>query len=135
MSTAKYGILRITINGDSTIGYTDPVATTGPNSIPSVEGGFVQKINDSHYLVGTKENGVYEVTTKKYYQVDTATQVPMTGPNSIPSVEGGTITKVDLTHYLIGTNSDGLYEVSLDSSSLKINFARRNGTISNSKVT
>ena len=33
-----------------------------PIAIPTVSGGFSQKIDATHYLMGTTDNGVYRVT-------------------------------------------------------------------------
>ena len=94
---------------------TTPVKMTGPNLIPSVNDGFSQKINDTHYLIGTMDKGVYQIELDKNTKlIKKTTPVKMTGPNSIPLVRGGFSQKINDTHYLIGTRRNGVYQVAVD---------------------
>ena len=63
---------------------------------------FSQKIDDTHFLIGTRNKGVYQVELDEDTKsIKTTTAIPMLGPNSIPLVRGGFSQKIDDTHYLI----------------------------------
>ena len=86
--------------------------------IPDSHDGFSIKIgNTNHYLLGTYDEGVYQVTLKPNGVVDTSIPINKTGPVSIPDVEKGFAQAIDSTHYLIGTNNNGVYQVKVDLSS------------------
>ena len=99
---------------------TTKVKMTGPNSIPDIMGGFAQKINDTHYLIGTFEKGIYQVAVDNDGMIIKSTPVKMTGLNSIPSIFSGFSQKIDDTHYLIGTENKGIYQVAVDSDGMVI---------------
>ena len=113
ISTYEKGVYQVELNKDTKlIKKTTQVKMTGPNSIPDVMGGFFQKIDDTHYLIGTGDNGIYQVELDKDTKsIKKTTQVKMTGPNSIPDVYGGFAQKIDDTHYLIGTIRNGVYQI------------------------
>ena len=83
------------------------------NQIPSVRNGFCQKIDDTHYLIGTFKDGLYEVELDKVTKLINKTVHIKKGTKSkqIPDVHSGFCQKIDDTHYLIGTYSNGLYQV------------------------
>ena len=116
IGTKNKGVYQVELDKDTkSIKTTTAIPMLGPNSIPLVRGGFSQKINDTHYLIGTTRRGVYQVELDKDTKlIKKTTQVKMTGPNSIPDVMGGFSQKIDDTHYLIGTGEKGVYQVELD---------------------
>ena len=116
IGTSIKGVYQVELDKDTKlIKKTTQVKMTGPNSIPDVYGGFAQKIDDTHYLIGTTKKGIYQVTVGKDTKlIKKTTAVKMTGSNSIPDVGNGFAQKIDDTHYLIGTYEEGVYQVELD---------------------
>ena len=113
IGTIVKGIYQVELDKDTkSIKKTTQVKMTGPNSIPDVYGGFAQKINDTHYLIGTEAHGIYQVELDKNTKlIKKTTPVKMTGPHSIPNVVSGFSQKIDDTHYLIGTIRNGVYQI------------------------
>ena len=115
IGTNDHGVYQVELNKDTKlIKKTTAIKMTGPNSIPSIFSGFSQKINDTHYLIGTSEKGVYQVIVDSEGMITKTTAVSTAGPNSIPDVSDGFSQKINDTHYLIGTYAKGVYQVELD---------------------
>ena len=103
----------ITIDGFSYIPHiitSTPVPLSGVNAIPNAEFGFSIKLDPTHYLIGTKSKGVYQVTLDS-----NGTVISSTHSQLIPDVHNGWVQKIDDTHYLIGTHSQGVYQVIINS--------------------
>ena len=83
--------------------------------IPDVHDSFSQQIDATHYLIGTYDKGVYQVTVDANGMVTKYVQVPL---SAIPDVRGGWSQKISATHYLIGTRKKGVYQVTVDSSGM-----------------
>ena len=92
-----------------------PVPILGTNSIPDAHYGFSQRIDATHYLIGTYNKGVYQVTLDLNGIVTSSIPVKTIGANSIPDVDTGFAQRIgDSNHYLIGTKTMGVYQVTLD---------------------
>ena len=62
MGTYAKGVYQVELNKDTKlIKKTTAVSMLGKNSIPMVYYGFSQKIDDTHYLIGTYGKGVYQI--------------------------------------------------------------------------
>ena len=110
VGTESAGVYQVALDSSGIVTTSIQVPTSGTSrSIPDVGHGWAQEIGDSnHYLIGTKTDGVYQVTVDNNGMVTKSGKVSNT---LIPSVKNGFIQKLDDLHYLVGTESDGMYEV------------------------
>ncbi|MCK5788195.1 MAG: hypothetical protein KAH32_04325 [Chlamydiia bacterium] len=78
------------------------------STIPNVSYGFSQRLDATHYLIGTESKGVYQVAVDANGMVKTAVPVLL---STIPDTSYGFAQQIDATHYLIGTKDNGIYQV------------------------
>ena len=77
--------------------------------IPEVVNGFCQKIDNTHYLIGTKKKGIYQIVVDNNGMVIKSVRSKL-----IPDVYEGFSQKIDDTHYLIGTREKGVFQVKVN---------------------
>ena len=59
VGTGAYGVYQMTVNADGTFKSADRINTSGTGIIiPFVTYGWIQKIDNAHYLIGTQARGV-----------------------------------------------------------------------------
>ena len=113
-------ITGITIGGFGHILKVISTSSVGLYKIPDVENGFSQQIDATHYLIGTKDNGIYQVTVNANGMVTSSTQAS----TGMATVANGWSQKIDATHYLIGTFYRGVYQVTVNGNGIITNTTK-----------